>query len=89
MTNQQQFPKPDAGITDLIGSMMGIASAGTKFTMRQMQNVITVFTDSQSALNNVRDSLDNISSAMTKAPAEAVAAPEQQPAQTGFTGRKL
>ena len=89
MRNEQQSPKPDAGITDLIGSMMGLASAGTKFTIRQMQNAITVFTDSQSVLNNVRDSLDNISSAMTKPPSKPKDSSEPQPAQNVFTGRKV
>jgi hypothetical protein len=89
MTNEQHFPKSDAGITDIIGSMMGLASAGTKFTIRQMQNAIGVFTDSQAVMNNVRDSLDNISSAMTKPDAEAVVAAAPRPAHTVFTGRKL
>jgi esterase/lipase len=68
---------------------MGLASAGTKFTLRQMQNAITVFTDSQSVLNNVRDSLDNISSAMTNVQAEADSPSEPQPARIVFNGRKV
>jgi len=92
MTNDQQSPKSDAGFTDILGSVMGLASAGTKFTIKQMQNAIGVFTEPQSVMNNVRDSLDNISSAMTKAKSEEaaeVAATEPIPAQTVFTGRKL
>ena len=89
MTNERQFPKSDAGITDIIGSMMGFANAGARFTIRQMRNAIGVFTDSQAVMNNVRDSLDNISSAMTRPDTEAVLAAEPRPAQAVFTGRKL
>jgi hypothetical protein len=93
MNNHETASKPDAGLTDLIGSMVGLASAGTKFTIRQMQNAITVFTDSQSVLNEVRDSLDDISKAMAKPPADATIAAteatEPRSAEKVFTGRKL
>ncbi len=90
MTNPETVSKPDAGLTDLIGSMMDLASAGTKFTIRQMQNAITVFTDSQSVMNDVRDSLDDISKAMAKPPVNATTeAAEPRLAETPFTGRKL
>jgi len=84
--------KNDAGISELLGSVVGLATAGTKFTLKQMQNAICVFTEPQSVINNVRESLDNISDAMTK-PSEPTSssqsAGEPQPAQDAFTGRKL
>jgi len=93
MSNQQQDNghKNDAGISDLLGSVVGLATAGTKFTLKQMQNAMGVFTEPQAVINNVRESLDSISHAMTK-PGEETAshsAGEPQPAQEAFTGRKL
>jgi hypothetical protein len=95
MTNQNQDNghKNDAGISDLLGSVVGLASAGTKFTLKQMQNAMGVFTEPQTVINNVKESLDNISHAMTKPAEEAAAASsnpgEPQSAQDAFTGRKL
>jgi len=93
MTNQNQDNghKNDAGISDLLGSVVGLASAGTKFTLKQMQNAMGVFTEPQAVINNVKESLDNISHAMTKPAEEATSASagEPQPAQDAFNGRKV
>lgn len=85
----------DAGVTDLLGSMVGLATAGTKFTIEQMQNAVALFTDSQSAMNRVRNSLDNLSNAMagqtteTQGTRKRESASEPQAAADTFTGRKV
>jgi hypothetical protein len=93
MTNQHHnnAHKNDSGISDLLGSVVGLATAGTRFTLKQMQNAMGVFTEPQAVINNVRESLDNISHAMTKPIEEAAShSPgEPQSAQDAFTGRKL
>jgi hypothetical protein len=69
MTNQAEYPvnvnHKDAGIGDLFGSMFGLAAAGAKFTFQQMENAMSVFTDSQGVMNRIRTSMDKISDAMT------------------------
>jgi hypothetical protein len=55
----------NAGISDLLGSMFGLAAAGAKFTFQQMENAMSVVTDSQGVMNRVRNSMDRISCAMT------------------------
>ena len=93
MTNQHHnnAHKNDAGLSDLLGSVVGLATAGTKFTLKQMQNAMGVFTEPQAVINNVRESLDNISNAMTKPTDEAAPQSSGEPksAQDAFTGRKL
>jgi hypothetical protein len=69
MTNQADYPtqvnRNDAGIGDLFGSLFGLAAAGTKFTFQQMENAMSMFTDSQGVMNRVRNSMDKISDAMS------------------------
>jgi len=87
----------DAGITDVIGSMMHLASASTRFTWKQMQNVMGMMVGSQSAMNNVRDSMENIKEAMSqngnvshKGSSGAMHAnTEPQAADEAFSGRKV
>jgi hypothetical protein len=56
----------NAGISDLFGSMFGLAAAGAKFTFQQMENAMSMLTDSQGVMNRVRNSMDRISCAMTQ-----------------------
>jgi hypothetical protein len=56
----------NAGFSDLLGSMFGLAAAGVKFSIEQMQNAMSVLTDSQGVMNRVRNSMDRISMAMTQ-----------------------
>jgi hypothetical protein len=95
MTNQQTH-KHDAGVTDVIGSMMGVATASTRFTWRQMQNAMGICVGSQSAWNNVRDSLERVRDAMAKSPGDSgmdsrtnMRSSEPQNAEEAFTGRKV
>lgn len=92
MTNQQTH-KHDAGITDVLGSMMGLAAASTRFTWRQMQNAAGMFTGSQEALNKVRDSIEDVRHAMSGTNGHAsqradMRGTEPRPAEEAFTGRK-
>jgi len=96
MTTQQNTRQHDAGITDVIGSMMDLATAGTRFTWRQMQNAMGLCVGSQSAMNNVRDSLCDLSHAMSRAKADEMStgsgnghSTEPKPAGETFTGRKV
>jgi len=99
MNNQQQQhnQKHDAGISDVLGSMMGLAQASTRFTWRQMQNAMGLCVGSQKALNNVRDSMENICNAMSTngssshggTTADTHNTTEPQSAQEAFTGRKV
>jgi hypothetical protein len=91
MTNQQTH-KHDAGVTDVIGSMMGLATASTRFTWRQMQNAMGIAVGSQNAWNNVRDSLERVCDAMSKAPGDSginMRSSEPKSAEEVFTGRKV
>jgi len=54
----------NAGISDVVGSFMRMATAGTRFTIDQMFNAMSVFTDPTGAMNRVKTSMDNISGAM-------------------------
>jgi hypothetical protein len=55
----------DAGVTDVLGSMVGLMTAGTQFSVEQVQNAATLFTDPRTAMTKVRDSMDNLAHAMT------------------------
>jgi len=94
----QQTTKHDAGLTDVLGSIMSLAQASTRFTFRQMQNAIGLCVGSQSAMNNVRDSMQDLSHAMCSSKAEdgmnssssnGQWRGEPQPAGEAFTGRKV
>jgi len=54
----------NAGLTDVVGSFMKMASAGTRFTIDQMFNAMSMFTDPSGAMNRVKHSMDNLSGAM-------------------------
>jgi hypothetical protein len=54
----------NAGITDVMGSFMRMASAGTRFTIDQMFNAMSMLTDPTGAMNRVKHSMDNLSGAM-------------------------
>lgn len=52
------------GVSDLFSSMIGFATATTKFTIHQMQNAVVAITEPRSAMSRVRQSIDNLSQAM-------------------------
>lgn len=90
MTDQRNgYYRQDAGVRDIMGSVFNLASAGTRFTIGQMQNAISVFTDPSGTMNRVKSSLDNLSAALTK-PCEAPAAAPSEPlmASDELNGRK-
>jgi len=96
MTNQQTYQQHDAGITDVLDSMMGLATASTRFTWRQMKNAMGICVGSQSAWNNVRDSIEKMRDAMSKTQADSgmdsqgnMRSSEPQNAEEAFTGRKV
>jgi hypothetical protein len=45
--------------------MVGLVTAGTQFSMEQMQNAATMFTDPRAAITKVRDTMDDLAHAMT------------------------
>jgi hypothetical protein len=92
-SNGNRSERRDAGIGDLFGSMLGFASASTKFTFQQMQNAMTMFRDPQSVMNRMRDSMDNISDAMCNTKEEmkssaGTSSSEPQSAEDAIHGRK-
>ena len=95
--NQQNYQnrRHDAGITDVLGSMMGLAAASTRFTWRQMQNAAGIMTGSKDAWNDMRDSMNEMCDAMShKSNGHSESHPrmhpsEPQSAEEAFTGRKL
>lgn len=96
MTNQQTYKQHDAGISDVIGSMMGLATASTRFTWRQMKNAMGICVGSQSAWNNVRDSIEKMCDAMSRTQGDSgmdsngnMRSSEPQNAEEAFTGRKV
>jgi hypothetical protein len=70
MTNQEEYTvvvdRRDAGISDLLGSMLGLATAGTKFVFQQVGNAVSFVTEPQGVMNRVRNSMDKISDAMSQ-----------------------
>jgi len=94
MSHYQHNQKHDAGISDIMGTMMGLATATTRFTWRQMQNAMGLCVGSQSALNDIRDSMESVCDAMQKHGDNMDTrsdhrSSEPQTAQEAFTGRKL
>jgi hypothetical protein len=99
---QQHNHKNDAGITDIMGTMMGLTMATTRFTWRQMQNAMGLCVGSQSAMNDIRDSMEHVCDAMSKHGDNMdmrsedngnnrsnTRSTEPQSAQDAFTGRKV
>jgi hypothetical protein len=92
MTSQQTYKQHDAGMTDVLDSMMGLATASTRFTWRQMKNAMGICVGSQSAWNNVRDSIEKMRDAMSKTQGDSgmnTRSSEPQSAEEAFTGRKV
>ena len=90
-SQENRQDRRDAGLGDLVGSMLGFASASTKFTFQQMQNAVTMFKDPQCVMNRMRDSIDNLSSAMSNGQtsrSEDKHAAEPQSAEDAIHGRK-
>jgi hypothetical protein len=69
MTNQEEYTsvvnRQDAGISDLLGSMLGLAAAGTRFAFEQVGNAVSFVTEPQGVMNRVKKSIDKVSNAMT------------------------
>jgi hypothetical protein len=69
MTNQTEYTvqvnRTDAGVSDLLGSMFGLAAAGAKFSFQQVENAMSMFTDSQKVMNRVRNTMDKLSEVMS------------------------
>ena len=56
----------DTGIGDLIGSLVGFASASTIFALQQVRNALEIFVEPAGVMSRVRYSLDNISHAINQ-----------------------
>ena len=75
MTNEQTFNRQEqhreAGMGEMFGSMMNLASACTRFTFHQMSNMMNMFTSPRKVMNDVKCSIDNLSDAMNPPSAHA------------------
>ena len=56
----------DTGLGELIGSMIGFASASTIFALQQIRHSFEMFVAPAEVMNRVRHSLDDISHAMNR-----------------------
>ena len=95
MTNQQTH-RHNAGISDVFGSMMGLAAASTRFTWRQMRNAAGLMTGSKEAWNDVHDSIEKMCDAMSNDYGHShghmhseMRSSEPQSAEEAFNGRKV
>ena len=48
----------------VVGSMIGLVTAGTQFSVEQMQNAAAMFRDPKGAMGRVKESIDNLCDAM-------------------------
>jgi len=77
-----------AGIGDLFSSMMEFGSATTRFTIDQVQTAVCMMTEPGRAIDRVKHTLDNLSSAISK-PAEPVTGSTPEAAAETLSGRKV
>lgn len=78
MTYQRTgYYRPDTGITDLVSSFWGLASAGVQFTVNQASNAFSLLTEPTAAMSRVRASMDDLSGTLARtyeAPADTFTA---------------
>jgi len=69
MTSHEEKSKKtnreDANIGGVIGSVVGLVQAGAQFSVEQMQNAAGLITDPKAAMGRMKDSIDQVSNALS------------------------
>jgi hypothetical protein len=67
-----------AGVGEILGSMVGLGAAATKFTISQMETALYMVSSPTRAMDRMRNSIENFAEAMNR-PVDASETREERP----------